>query len=572
MNIILVCCAMSVTGCATTTLEKSDVPQEQEAVKLPFQPPKAPLKELDSAVVFSALVGEIAAQRGDLRVAYQHQMQTALLSGDAASAERATRIALVMKQKESAFRAVQEWVRLAPNDLAARQLAVTLFLDDGQKDQAWNNILAIMAITESTGQDGFLNVVTALSKTHNRAVGMSLMNQLAMDYPQDPMSGYGVAMLALVWKQYDLAESTIREVIDDHRDFVKGHILLSRVLVARGDKPGAIRVLEKAAAGNSDESAIQFALAQLYVDSGEYKKAYGRFIKVKKLTPDDPGITYSLGVLAMQLDNLQAARKHFMELLKAGEMVSETSYYLGRIEEQNERFESAIDYYSEVEKGEFHYEAQIRIVRILADQGRVAEARGRVQNLRAEMPEYSVQLFLAEAELVRKQGDDPMAMRLYNRGIEVHPDDISLLYARALFAVSIGKLDILEQDLSKVLELDPDNVDALNALGYTLADQTNRYAEAGKYIGKALELKPEEPAILDSMGWLKFRLGKNDEALVYLEKAMEKLPDAEIAAHLGEVLWVTGHRERALEIWEGALGRNPDSQYLRRTMQRLIGK
>jgi tetratricopeptide (TPR) repeat protein len=162
-------------------------------------------------------------------------------------------------------------------------------------------------------------------------------------------------------------------------------------------------------------------------------------------------------------------------------------------------------------------------------------------------------------------------MALFDRGLAAHPDNISILYARALFAISIGRMDILEKDLGRILELDPENVDALNALGYTLADQTDRYQEAAAYINKAYALRPDEPAILDSMGWLQYRLGNYQEALGYLEQAMDRMPDSEIAAHLGEVLWVTGDRQRALKVWNDMLKKDPESRHVRETKKRLTG-
>jgi len=569
INAMLLCGPLLFAGCATTTREQTA--DQPDSVVLPFESPEAPMDELDADAVFSALVGEIATQRGDLETAYRHQLQTAVITGDAQAAERATRIALAVKRRDLALRAVKEWVRLAPNEVPARQLAVMLFLDDNQPEKVTENIQAILAVADSTGRDGFLLVMAALAKSRERDAGMRLMRQLAEAHPQDPRAGYATARLALGWKQNQVAEKEIRDVIGRHPKWGRAYVLLSRILVMKGDKDGALAVLEKAAARIPKDPTVNIALAKLLVDKGDYEKAYRQFLKVQRLTPEDPDIIYSLGVLAVQLDKPEAARRHFLQLRQNGEMPDQTSYYLGRLDEEKGKPDSAIGFYEQVGNGELRYEAQIRITRILAGQGRLDEARDRVRQLRFEMPEHSPQLYLAEAELMRKEVSDGEVMALYDKALAAHPDDIPILYARALFAVSIGRMDILEKDLGRVLELDPENVDALNALGYTLADQTDRYQEAAAYIKKAYALRPGEPAILDSMGWLEYRLGNHEEALGYLQQAMDKMPDSEIAAHLGEVLWVTGDRQQALKVWNRMLKKDPDSRHVRETRKRLTG-
>jgi len=569
INAMLLCGPLLFAGCATTTPEQTTV--KPDSVVLPFEPPEAPMDELDADAVFSALVGEIAAQRGDLEMAYRHQLQTAVLTGDAQAAERATRIALAVKRRDLALRAVREWVRIAPNEVPARQLAVMLYLDEDQPEKVTENIQAIMAIAESTGRDGFLLVMAALSKSRDRDAGMRLMRQLAEAHPQDPEAGYATARLALSWQQNQVAEQEIRSLIDQHPTWGKAYVLLSRILVIKGDKDGALAVLETAAARIPRDPLVNIALAKLLVDKGDYEKAYRQFLKVQRLTPGDPDIVYSLGVLAVQLEKPDVARRHFLQLRRDGEMPDQTAYYLGRLDESEGKFDAAIGFYEQVGKGDLRYEAQIRVTRILADQGQLDEALDRVQQLRAEMPEHSPQLFLAEAELMRKEGSDGEVMALYDKGLAAHPDDISILYARALFAISIGRMDILEKDLGRILVLDPENVDALNALGYTLADQTDRYQEAAAYINKAYALRPGEPAILDSMGWLQYRLGNHEEALGFLQQAMDRMPDSEIAAHLGEVLWVMGDRQQALKVWNDRLKKDPDSRHVRETRKRLTG-
>jgi len=543
---------------------------DQEPVVLPFPEPAPSQEELDADVVFSALVGEIATQRGQLDMAYKHQLQTAVLSGDATAAERATRIALVLKRPELALKAVEKWVELAPNNLTARQLAAALFLQDGRPEQTLQQLQAIIDISEARGEDGFLHAMAALSKAEDRPAAMGLMRQLTASYPADQRAGYALAMMALMWKDYPLAEAETRKVIEQNPEAGRAYVLLSRVRVAKGDREGALRVLREAVERKPDDLLLNAALARLLVEAEEYEQAYQQFLKVDQLQPGGADLQYSLGVLALQLDRLDEAARYFQKLQESGERPNEVAYYLGRIEEEKGRSAQAIASYERVKKGDFQQDAQVRIARILAQQGKLQESRERLRRMRLQWRDQEVQLYLIEAEMLRELGAGQEVLALYDEALQAHPDNHDLLYARALYAVTIDRLDLLESDLRRILAQNPDHVDALNALGYTLADQTDRYQEALGLITRAFELKPDAPAILDSMGWIQYRLGNYPRALGYLQQAFEQLQDSEIAAHLGEVLWVTGQRDRALQIWQEMLKKDPQSKLIQETMQRLM--
>ena len=569
-------------GCATTPRQGgSDTADEVDSARqggakdkapvvLPFPEPDPSLEELDADVVFSALVGEIATQRGQLDLAYQHQLQTAVLAGDATAAERATRIALVQKNPGLALKAVKKWVELAPNNLTAHQLAAALFLQAGQPQQTLQQLRAIIAISEARKEDGFLHVVAALSKAQDRGTATDLMRQLTAEHPNDARASYALAMMALMWKDYKLAETEIQQLIRQHPDSGRAYVLLSRVRVGQGDPEGAREVLQKAVERQPDDLLLNTALARLLVEAQDYEQAYQRFRQVERLQPGSADLQYSLGVLALQLDRLDEAARYFQGLQESGKRPDEVAYYLGRIEEQKGRLTEAIVRYERVKKGEFQQDAQVRIARILVQQGKLQEARGRLHRLRLQWRDQEVQLFLIEADMLGEQVPPEQLLALYAEALKAHPDNHDLLYARALYAATIDRLDILESDLRRILAQNPEHVDALNALGYTLADQTDRYQEALSLITRALELKPDTAAILDSMGWVQYRLGNYPLSLQYLEQAFELLKDPEIAAHLGEVLWVMGERDRARRVWGEMLKQDPDSKQIRETMQRLI--
>ncbi|MCB1870957.1 MAG: tetratricopeptide repeat protein [Gammaproteobacteria bacterium] len=562
--------ALLVGGCSVLPKLDSSAQEKSAAVKMPFETPASTVHELNPDLVFNALAGEIAMQRGEYELAYQHQLQTAILAEDAVAAERATRIAVLLKRDDLALQALEHWLRLAPNNLAGRQRAVTLYLDAGRPDPAFEQMQAILAISKASAENGFVPVMAVLSKHKDRAQALDLMQRFQAAHRDDPEAGYALALMSMVWRDYPRAESDIRKVIAEWPEWSKAPILLGRLRKLQDDGAGAINELERAIARNPNDVGLNSALARILVELNEYEKGYRQFLKVLRLAPDDSDTIYSLGVLAVQLKQYADARGYFNRLLTAGSHVDDATYYMGRIEEQNGNSEGAIDWYKRVNGGDFRLEAMARVAQVQADSGKLQEALDWIKNLRIQMPEQSVQLYLMEAKLLAEHGSSAEVLRVYANALEAHQDDHDLLYARGLYAAEIDRMDIVEHDLRRIIEHDPKNADALNALGYTFADRSIRLQEADELISKALELKPDSPAILDSMGWLQFRLGNLTAAADFLKKAFAILPDGEIGAHLGEVLWMMRDNAGAEAIWQQVLDRDADSKHVIETRKRLV--
>ncbi|HHO60098.1 MAG TPA: tetratricopeptide repeat protein, partial [Thiotrichales bacterium] len=228
-------------------------------------------------------------------------------------------------------------------------------------------------------------------------------------------------------------------------------------------------------------------------------------------------------------------------------------------------------YYLRVKDESYQFDSQLRIAALLAALGRADEGLDKLEALAQEQSSWSrrVRVYLAQGEILRAEGRYRDGVEMYSRALLQKPDDPNLLYARGLMAEKIDRLDMAESDLRKVIALEPQNANALNALGYTLADRTERYQEALKYILRASELVPDDPAILDSLGWVSFRLGKMEEAEKWLSKAFEKLTDAEIAAHYGEVLWAINKKDKAREVWQKGKEQDAEHPVLLETLERI---
>jgi tetratricopeptide (TPR) repeat protein len=530
---------------------------------------QAVVPELTADIIFNLLAGEVAAQRGALSEAYEYQFESALLSGDTQSAERATRLALHVEDDERALKAAQLWVTLAPEDMTARQLVVVLMLRKNQDAMVFDHLKAIVQISENNDENGFLNVMAAVNRELKRSSAVDLMRRLVAEFPGDPRGRYALAIAALVDKKYVEAEEEALGLVSEHPDWSRGYLVLSRIYIAEEKKDKAREILAEAVKKFPSDPSLVSAYARLLIEFKALSQAYEQFLILEEIEKEVGGASYWLGLIALELGKDEDARKHFLQLFSLGKRVDTAAYYLGRIEENKAQPESAIKWYQRVAGGEFSDEAEARIVRLMAVDGDISQAQDWLQRMRIQNPADSARYYLIEAELLREHGTVEQVMALFDTALGAMPESNELLYARGLYAASQNRVDILEQDMLKVIANDPKHADALNALGYTLADQTDRHKEALEYIQQALVLKPDSAPILDSMGWVLYRMGRHEEAIKYLRQAFEKLPDDEIAAHLGEVLWVSGDRLQAEKIWQDRLEKTPDSKHILEVMRRL---
>lgn len=516
--------------------------------------------------VFDILSGEIAAQRGEFDAAYVYYMNAARL-GDAYAAQKATRIALHLKDNQRTREALEAWLRLAPQDVGARQVATLFYATQGDVDQADIHLRELFSLLSDQGDTKYILIAAVGSAVKDVRVQTELMNRLTSAYPNRPEVHYISALVAAGANQYKTATAAAKKAISLRPDWVNARVLLSKILLNQGDPAGARRVLEEGLALAKNDNELRSAYARLLVDTEDLESAYQQFSRVLQGDPENPEVEYALGLLGFQLGRLDEAARHFDKLFNMNRHRDEAAFFLGEIAEQQKKPEIAERWYHRA-RGPFQLDAQVRLAKLMAGRGDIQPSRDVLQRLRVQAPTQALTLYLVEGEILREVNHLDLAMQVYADALEVFPKNAKLLYARALTAAEIKRVDILEADLREVLRQDPEHADALNALGYTLADLTDRYEEALGYIRRALELKPGNAAILDSMGWVLYRLGRNEEALGYLEQAYDLFPDAEIAAHLGEVLWVQGERKQARRVWQQGLEKSPDNKYLRTLMKK----
>lgn len=528
--------------------------------------------KVSPAMLYQLMVAEVATQRGQLDVAIDNYLEVATVTRDPKAAARAAQIASYAQNIEKSLTAVNLWVDIQPDNADARRMLAILLLKAGRAAEVVPQYEKMLKILEAKGQlkGAYLKIASQLAREQNRSIALTVMEKLVAKYSDNTDALYAYAHLAMRQAQFDTALSNLNKVVEIRPDWPDAVILRARILALKDGRDKALAYLSKVLKGNlADDVEIGLTYARMLTEARKLDKALEEFSRLAELDPHYTNIQYFAGVLALQLRKLDKSQKYLERLLKLGSRRLEANYYLGQIAELKEDPDTAIDHYSQVKSGGQYFNAQIRVAALLADKGQFARAREHLHTIRINSNKQQLQIYLLEGDLLREALRLPEALEYYTDVLETTPNETSIRYARALVAEKLGKLSLLESDLQQILESEPNNAQVLNALGYTLADRTNRYQEALKYIKTALELEPNDAAVMDSMGWVQYRLGNYKVAIDHLTKANDIAKDPEIAAHLGEVLWVSGNRSAALEIWEGSLKDNPKSDLLLDVMKRF---
>ena len=559
--------AVSIVGLAIGTAFAQPAPAPTEAPASPSFSPD---------VMYKILVGDIALQRGEPGVAARAYYEAAREAQDAGLARRATEVALFARQRSLALQAAQLWQKLDPSSDRARQMASMLALPSGGADLKADlaKLLADAAGKGNTLGEAFLQLNRALSGQQDKTAVYKLVTELAQPYPGVPEAQFAVALAGYNTglNDVEVASASMRAV-DRALELNPGWeraVLLKADLLAKNSRESAIRYLEAFLADATQSRGAAGALAQLYTEDKRYGDARAVFQRLLDADPTDRELEYAVAALSFQMRDYPAAERGFLKLKDAGfGEPGAVSFYLGEIAEETHRYDDAIARYREITEGDRVWAAKLRIAAVMSKQGKTAAARSFLANLEPDGAEQEIQLKQADAQLLQDAKDYKGAYAVLNDALAGDPDSVDLLYDIAMVAEKLDRLDEVESRLKRVIELKPDNAQALNALGYTLVDRTQRAAEGMSLIEKAHTLAPDDPFILDSMGWGNYRLGNLDESEKFLRRALAERPDPEIAAHLGEVLWAKGERTSARDVWQAQLKETPDNPVLLETVRRL---
>lgn len=561
--------SLVVSGCTSLAADKGQIAAPHAEPTTGAQE-VLPQFDLTAEVLNAFLVAEVAVQRGHYDIAVAMYRQLALETGDPRIIERATRVALFSRDYDTAMEMGRMWVELVPDNLDGRQIVTALAVREGDFNEALTHLEWLLQESQSEDDDERTQLVLRLlGREQDRDGARSLVEKYLERHPNDNAALFAYAQLALRDGQTDTAEQAVGKLLEMKPDWPEAAVLRTRILKSTGRESEALDYLDGVVNRAGKDTKLRTTYGRMLVDAGRSEEALEQFDRVIKIEPDNEGVLYAAGLVALRLEKLDQAEGYFRRLNGLGARQPDARYYLGRIAEEKDQIDEAIGWYDKISNGEHYLTARIRVALLKARQGDVDAARAHLHAVQASNPGHRLRLYLAEGEILREIKHYSDALEVYNRALEEIPDNTELLYARAMIAERLDRLDILEQDLLTVLEREPDHVNALNSLGYTLADRTNRHEEAYNYIKRALELSPDAFYILDSMGWVHYRMGNIEESLKYLRRAINLNYDPEIAAHLGEVLWVMGDREEARTIWDNALEKSPENEILMNVIERL---
>lgn len=564
--------ALLLAACATQApqLPVPEEPQDVETAQ-PTLPEPAPAEPpLNDRLLFHVLTGELAGNQGDLRQSLQAYLEAARLSDDPRLAEQAARLALYLHEHAAALEAAERWLRAAPDDPAPHEVLALTLLRSERPDEARDHLRAVIRLHPGGVGSALERIAGLLGRETgvSRELALAVMQQLVAAHDREPQAQQALAQLALQLDQPALALAAAERAKALSPNWAAPDLLRVQALLKSGEGDEAVGLLGALLKRRSNDHDLRLQYARTLLSLEQTEGALKQFELLLKARPQAAQFRYVAALLALELGEYDKARRYLLQLVNTGQYADEAYFYLGRLAQAEGDAKGAMRWYRQVQ-GEQRPDAILRLATLLAQQGQPDAARKQLQDLRLLYPQQAAQSYLVEAGLLRWLEQPQEALALYEQALAQYPDHAELRYARALTAATMGDVDTAEQDLRQLLTQAPDDPQYLNALGYTLVDRTTRYQEGYELVERAYALRPDDPAIMDSMGWALFRLQRFDQARVLLEQAYAASPDGEIAAHLAEVLWQLGERQQARQILADALKREPTHQVLRDTKKRL---
>ena len=521
-----------------------------------------PKLDLTDQILYQYLVAEIALQRGDLALASDAYLDLAKATRDPRIAKRATEVAIYAQQGQAAASASKLWLELDPQSINARQALVAIMLSSDKPIYALPYLQQILsARPENTGAE-FMQLGIMLNHQPDKETSLKLIQTLAQPYPDLPEAHLAIAQAAARAGQFDLALAQLDTADKLKPGWDTAAMLRFEVLSRNSGDKGMVFArdyLQRYPQANE----VRLAYARYLLNRNEVEESRRQFELLAQALPGSAEIQLAIGLISLQMNELDAANAAFAKALQEQyPQPGIVQIYLGQVAEAQHRDNDAANWYRSVSPGPQYVIAQIKYAMLLAKQGRLDQARTYLHDVKVNDDAARVELIQAEAEMLREAHDDKAVYTVLGDALASRPDSIDLLYDHAMAAERLNHLDITEADLRHLLKLQPNHAQALNALGYTLADHNLRLPEALNLLQEALKLAPNDAYILDSMGWAQYRVGNLPMATDFLNRAYSKLPDPEIAAHLGEVLWVQGKHDQARQLWDKALAAYPKNQAL----------
>jgi tetratricopeptide (TPR) repeat protein len=568
---------LSLSAACTTITEKSreqvapvTVEDETADIRIVRIEPVRPKIELTEDILYQLLLAEIAGHRGHIDVSVENYLELASTTRDPKIVERATQIAVYARNTEAATASARLWVELDPQNPDAHQVLAVMSLRQGDVEATLDHLQQILEYSHGDLNRKLWMIANMLGREQDKQLVMTVMERMLEGRQDNPQAVFAFANIAARMGEAERSIELLEQALKldpDNDNAAMSYITLLQRMDRAND---AITWLETNLAGReSNDFNLRLAYARLLTDVQRYDQARRQFEILSVSAPNNADVLYALGLLYLQDNRLEDSEMYFKRLVERSDRFNNAKYYLGRIAEERKDLETASTWYQTVAGDENLFDAQVRLGLIKAQSGDIEGALQHLKGIQAASPPQQTLLIQAEGEILSAEKRYAEALAVYDNALSNGSYNPDLLYSRAMVAEKLDRIDLLERDLREILSKDPDNVQALNALGYTLADRTERIEEAYDLIKQAHNLSPNDFFIIDSMGWVLYRLGQHEEALNYLRQAMSLREDPEIAAHLFEVLWIMGREEEANKLWETARKSNPDNNLLLNVKQRF---
>lgn len=526
-----------------------------------------PKQDLTAQILYQFLLAEIAAQRGQFGLSASAYLDLAISTRDLRIARRAAEVAFHARQYDVALEAVRLWLSLEPESQPAKQMQSTLLLASGRIDELAASLAGDLALEAPKVGEALMRISRAFNRYPDKQAIHRLFDQLTQPYLGLAEARFVRAQTGLAIGDAARARSEIDQALVLRPDWDVA-ALFKAELLPKGS--AQLDFLKTWLGANPEAQDVRLAYARGLVSEKRYEESRVEFRRLLAANPNNPDMLYAVGILSLQVNDAGEAEQQLKRFvgLERGD-VNPARFYLGQIAEQAGRLDEALHWYDQVAAGEHAIQARVRAALVLMRQNKLDEARERLAAARTGDPD-DLRLVVAEAQLLRDAGRHADAYAFLTRMLEVRPDDPEIIYETALAAEKLDYLDVMERHLKRLIALKPDSAQGYNALGYSFADRNMRLDEAAELIDKAVSLAPDDAAILDSKGWLLFRQGKLEAAAETLQRALAKMPDGEIAAHLGEVLWALDRRDEALAVWREAAKAHSTNEVLKATIKRFV--
>ncbi|MEL0093043.1 MAG: tetratricopeptide repeat protein [Pseudomonadales bacterium] len=566
-------CALLLAGCATSDTERvlasdiSPIVEAEEGVLSPeAETLSPPVRAFPEGALLELLLAEVAGYRGAYDQALAIYREQALQLGDPGVAARTARLARYLKNSEVLAEVSAVWAALEPENIEPLQYLT----DDAIKNGEYQQALGYMETIDQLGGDVKFDFFAYRAQALSIPEAQELLDRMTqMDEGASPHLQFSRAALLERVGDFDAALPIAEALNLNFPDEVNYLILRVNLLDQMVRHEEAMTLLSEYVSNETASARIQKLYAQQLLKLKNLDAAREIYKALLLDDPEDGDVLFALALLEIENKALEDARLHLLRLTRLGHRPDESHFYLGVIAEALGDQALAIREYEMVRGGYQWLPALRRVADLIATSEGLDEGRRYVVERRERLPHLRQQLIMLEAQLISDQAEPPMVLAFLDEAVAEDPENVALLYYRGMMGQQLGRMDILERDLSQVLTINPEHADAMNALGYTLADQTDRFDEALALITKALALRPDEPAFIDSMGWVLFRLGRFEEARSQLERAYQLFPNDEVASHLGEVLWMMGKKREAKKVWRKAKEQAPDSPYISDVYQRF---